>query len=260
MHAQLHVQVINLEGSRDRLAAASAHLEAAGLEFERCPAFDGRGKAPRELPGYYPPLDTLWNGTRLSGGEVGCYLSHLDAARRFLESGKSYGLVFEDDMHLTPAFPAVLEALLSELDAGRLPGWRLINLGATVKPNFRRSKWPLATEDGIELCDCFDFPLFMHGLLWSREGAERFLRRGSLILGTVDNWTRTDCAIHGHGYCLSVPIVLQQSTAGSIIETQPERIALWQQGGKSGWWKFRSTWRSRWRRYWGMRRSRQRAS
>lgn len=253
MHPNLHVQVINLEGSVTRLAVAAEQLAAAGVAFERCPAVDGRGKAARDLPGYHPPLDILWNGTRLSGGEVGCYLSHLAAARRFLASGKSYGLVFEDDLYLTEAFAPVLQALLTQLDAEALPGWRLINLGGTVKPNFRRETFSLEPSGRYDLCDCYDFPLLAHALLWSREGAERFLQRGSLILGTIDNWTRTDLAVHGHGYCLAEPIVLQRSE-GSIIESQAERQQLWQKGRKSGWWKLRSTWRARWRRYWGMRR------
>lgn len=44
--------------------------------------------------------NSLMNGgaTELSAGCIACYLGHVDILTRFLESGKTYGVVFEDDI------------------------------------------------------------------------------------------------------------------------------------------------------------------
>jgi glycosyl transferase family 25 len=44
-------------------------------------------------------------------GELGCYLSHVEAMRRFLASDARFALVLEDDVLLKPALPAVLHGL-----------------------------------------------------------------------------------------------------------------------------------------------------
>lgn len=246
MHDGLHVQVINLDDSEDRLANILTLLAAAGLDFVRCPAVDGRGQTT--LPGYVPMLAWLWFGKTLSGGEVGCYLSHLRAARAFLDSGLPFGLVLEDDATPEPGFAAALDALLGVLEAGRAPGWRLIHLGSAVQANYRHDLADLG--HGVTLAACTDFPLASHAMLWSREGAASFLDRGRRVMGTVDNWMRTDMAVHGGGLCL-VPPQATQGVAPSIIGAQE---GIYDGKDKRGWFKLRATQRSRWRRWRGARR------
>ena len=93
--------LINLDGSDDRLAGATALLNGIGLPFERLAAFDGRGIPADRLPDYDPQECRRRFGRHLSGGEVGCYQSHLAAARRFLASDARFGLVLEDDLGVT---------------------------------------------------------------------------------------------------------------------------------------------------------------
>ena len=82
----MHVAVylINLDGSDDRLREASGQLESAGVTFERVAAFDGRGLRIEEFPDYDAKGARSYMGRPLRGGEIGCYLSHLECACRFL--------------------------------------------------------------------------------------------------------------------------------------------------------------------------------
>jgi glycosyl transferase family 25 len=45
-------------------------------------------------------------------GELGCYLSHVEAMRRFLASDAAFALILEDDVLLHDSLPAVLHGLL----------------------------------------------------------------------------------------------------------------------------------------------------
>jgi len=75
--------VINLDGSDDRLRAVSAALGWASIDFDRLPATDGRALGLDTIDGYDDDRAIRYMGRGLVGGEVGCYLSHLAAARAF---------------------------------------------------------------------------------------------------------------------------------------------------------------------------------
>lgn len=240
------IQIINLDGSDRRWARMQAQLDATGLPYHRCPAFDGRGKAAKDLPRYSAWRARLWYGNTLTGSEVGCFLSHLEAARRFLETDKPYSLVLEDDAVLPPDFTEVLSAIVVELEKPAQKGWRLVNLARQVK--VPRDATPIATvsADGRELCACLDFPSSNAAHLWSRKGAERFGRMGRRISGNCDNTLRSDMAIWGGGYCLNPPLV---ATAGPSEIGRDRKAAEARRGGrrKRGWFKLRAKWRGEWR-------------
>ncbi len=185
--ARLSTYLINLDDSHDRLAAAKALLDGIGLPFERLSAFDGRGLAAEDLPDYDAKAARKLTGRGLSGGEVGCYQSHLIAARRFLDSGATYGLALEDDLGVRPGALDSLQGLLDWFDAHPLLRWDLANLGAPV----RRSFLPVKGCDWDNpLCHAFHFPVTTTAILWSRQGAEAFLTQGRPILQPVDHFLR----------------------------------------------------------------------
>ena len=90
--------LINLDDSTDRLATATQSLRVAHMDFERVPAYDARQKNPLEIPGYDEQRALGYMGRKLKGGELGCYMSHLDCVRRFLTTDADYAVVLEDDM------------------------------------------------------------------------------------------------------------------------------------------------------------------
>lgn len=188
------VYVINLDGSADRLASASAQLRAAGLTFERVPAFDGRGLSVAEFPDYAPAQARAYMGRPLRGGEIGCYLSHLDAARRIAAGSAPVGVVLEDDMALSPDAGALLLEL-ADWASGQAGDWDLINLGPN-KHKIYTNVLTLGSGD-YTVTRAHYFPMTTTGLMWSRAGAQAFVDTHATIFAPVDNFfrhwlTRTD--------------------------------------------------------------------
>jgi GR25 family glycosyltransferase involved in LPS biosynthesis len=90
--SKLLIQVINLVRRPDRLTQISAELERAGLNFEIQVAVDGKLEDSQS--------------EFLSGGQIGCWKSHLNSMRRLVEKNIPFSLIIEDD--------AILSSVVSE--------------------------------------------------------------------------------------------------------------------------------------------------
>lgn len=197
--------LINLDGSDARLARASAGLNAAGLAFTRIPAFDGRGKAPEDLPRYNPDVAQRGFGRKLVGGEVGCFLSHIRAAEAFLASDATYGLVLEDDLTVPTDAAATLEALLNTLDKGAaVTPWQVMNLGRSA----RRVLTPLGfVTPAHRLIRAHYHPMTTTAILWTRQGAQAFIDAvATRIDMPVDNWIQNWASTSDCGLSLDPPL------------------------------------------------------
>jgi glycosyl transferase, family 25 len=104
--------VINLDRAPDRLARISAQLQRLGLDWERLPAVDARALTPEQAALLDEAAYRRKHGMTPVPGELGCYLSHVEAMRRFLAGGTAFALLLEDDVLLHDSLPAVLQALL----------------------------------------------------------------------------------------------------------------------------------------------------
>jgi glycosyl transferase, family 25 len=100
--------VINLDRSPERLAAFTGQARAAGLDFERLRAVDGRDLSAAEQA---RAVARDFEFQPLSRGEIAIFMSQREAWRRIVASGQKYGAVFEDDVVLSPAAGAVLQAI-----------------------------------------------------------------------------------------------------------------------------------------------------
>ncbi len=117
--------VINLDRAPDRLARVCEQLERLRLPWQRLPAVDARALTPAQRALLDEPAFHRRHGMTPLPGELGCYLSHIEAMRRFLASGAEAALVLEDDIRLHDTLPAVLAALM------RCPGrWDVVKLSA----------------------------------------------------------------------------------------------------------------------------------
>ncbi|MFM7739637.1 MAG: glycosyltransferase family 25 protein [Planctomycetota bacterium] len=119
---------INLDSSRDRRRRMEAELSSLGLA-EKYQRFDAiRGDQTRER-----------SQTTLTGGQLGCWLSHL-AVWRQAEGKGSHLHVLEDDAALSPLLVRVLDEL--QLDEA---SWDLIFTDVYFHP-------PPTPEQFAELC------------------------------------------------------------------------------------------------------------
>lgn len=233
--------LINLDGSPDRLASATAQLEAARIAFTRVPAFDGRPLDLSQLPDYDLTAAMTYMGRPLRGGEIGCYYSHLDCARRFLNSDAEYGVVLEDDMQLASG---AFDTLRSALDwlRGQSVDWDVINIGAD------RLKYvtPLITINGHTLLRAHYFPMTTTGIVWSRRGAAAFVEEHRSIFAPVDNFLREWQCVQDRGFSFAPPLIttigVESDIDGGATKRKTEgRSVLY------GWLKQKRVLRNKWR-------------
>ncbi|WP_417260486.1 glycosyltransferase family 25 protein [Celeribacter sp.] len=204
--------LINLDGSDDRLSHAKAQLSQVGIEAERVPACDARGKSPASFE-EYDPARAIRNFSRpMTGGEIGCYKSHLQCVERFLNSDCDYALVLEDDLAFTDNAQQTIQDLIAKLDAGLVPDWELVNLGNTSR-KFNR---PISDVNGHSLEHAFYFPTLATALLWSRSGAEAFYATRRTIYAPVDEFFKQFMTKRGLGLCLNPPCVLTSGAPSEI--------------------------------------------
>ncbi len=122
-------------------------------------------------------------GRALTGGEIGCYLSHIGCARRFLASGAAFGLEIEDDVAARRGSVEVVHQLIDWLKSHPEIAWDVINLGKAPK----KFRTPLVSLADRTLFHAYYFPTSAFALLWSRDGATRFLAVAEQIYAPVDH-------------------------------------------------------------------------
>jgi glycosyl transferase family 25 len=117
--------VINLDRAPERLARVRAQLQQLQLPFTRLAAVDARALTPEQRAALDEPAYRRKHGMSPVPGELGCYLSHVEAMRSFLASDAAFALVLEDDVLLKPSLPAVLQGLMQHAER-----WDMVKLSA----------------------------------------------------------------------------------------------------------------------------------
>jgi len=123
--------VINLDRAADRMERFEKDFASFPIPFIRVSAIEGRNLT-YPVDGYDAFMFFLNIGRNASPGEIGCYLSHLKVLNLFLESGKPFGIICEDDAMPAPeCYEAVKQAVAHS------GTWDLLRLcGGRVKTSF----------------------------------------------------------------------------------------------------------------------------
>ena len=116
--------LINLKRANDRLVSAKETFDKAGIIFNLEEAVDGKDLS---LPhkNYSELKYNLLHGKKTNLGELGCYLSHLNVLKKFLNTKEDWALVCEDDIEFNEDIVEIInDALRSEIsfDLLRLSG------------------------------------------------------------------------------------------------------------------------------------------
>lgn len=126
------IYVINLARSEIRLTAMTEKLSTLGLPFQRIDAVDGRLLSDSERLHFASlrPRD----GRSWTPGAIGCFSSHYACWTEIANASENYGVVFEDDVHISKYLPKMLtemESSMEKIDVLRLEGTRhLLQLDA----------------------------------------------------------------------------------------------------------------------------------
>ncbi len=104
--------VINMARNVQRWSLISAQLEKFGLNYERVDGTDASKLSATELSKFYSPeKNRSQYPRRLTVGEIGCYISHVNCWNKIFTEGLDFGVVLEDDVILSDKFPSALKFL-----------------------------------------------------------------------------------------------------------------------------------------------------
>lgn len=211
--------LINLDGSTERFNSAASQLAREGIEFERVSAVDGRGKLCTDFDVVDASRMRYFLGRDLSGGEIGCFLSHKQCVERFLETDADYAIVIEDDLKIQQNFSAVLSETVPTLPVG----WHVINFGNEKNKITSSERNVIFNGQTLKLVSAHYFPMTTTGLCWSREGASEFLKTCLPIFSSVDRYLRYWQSRVGSGYCFIPPLVSTTGAASDISRPKKTR-------------------------------------
>lgn len=208
--------LVNLSESHQRLESATQQLKRIDWPFERYEAYDGRGIALSEFKNYDDQLANNILGRSLLSSEIGCYLSHYGCAVKFLQTDADFLIVLEDDMKISDSFATTINNTLAFLYSNQQIDWYLINIAAKKKK--------LASNITIinhhTLWHAYYFPIRGLGLIWSRKGAEEFVKNGEIIAMPVDIFFQRWLSNNGKGLAvwpaLVQPLGLDSDILGTI--------------------------------------------
>lgn len=127
------IYIINLEKNKERLNNFHKHYQKCDLQsqpVERINAIYGM-----DLP-YKDYIAENPEDKGLTPGMIGCYLSHLHTYQKFLDSGKPYAIIFEDDAKIQNK--DLYKTTISKLHNKIPDDWDMILLGYyNHEPNHR---------------------------------------------------------------------------------------------------------------------------
>jgi len=213
--------LINLDSSKERLQKSSEALKERNIKYCRVAAIDGRSSRIDEFPEYNDSAARKFMGRSLLGGEIGCFLSHLTCLKSFIESKQQYAAIFEDDIIISPSAVPIIEFAIKnhkkcELISGN--NWEVFSLCASRLKIY--TKYMYIGEHRI--VQSHYFPMRCTGLLWSREGAQSFVKEFEKIDAPYDVYLRRWVGIRDNALAV-YPAVVTHADAGSDIASSIDR-------------------------------------
>lgn len=105
--------IVSLPKATERRTRIIQILDNLGLDFTFINAVDGRGFDVINHPLYNAPKRLRCFGKHLTGGDLGCILSHKKIYQRMVDNNIERALIFEDDIILRDAFLPMLEKIIA---------------------------------------------------------------------------------------------------------------------------------------------------
>lgn len=174
---RVNFYVINLDRSTDRMERFAKSFATFPLPYIRVSAVDGKLlNTPIENFNNF----MFWFNTGRAAllGEIGCYLSHLNVLKTFLESDKEFAMICEDDA--APA-PGCHETIQEAIDNSG--SWDLLRLyGCRRKTSFPY----LELSHSRHLCTSITSLVETRAYMVNRRAAKKLLRNLSPMTAAYD--------------------------------------------------------------------------
>lgn len=159
--------VINMDSATERMAHMDAELARVQIPYIRQPGVVGT-----ELP--YPNENfSDWSykylhGRRWAPRELGCYLSHIQCLRNFLETDAPYALILEDDVRLDDNIKDILARAIQHA-----PDWNMLRLSSVNHGKW----WPVRKLGTHSLAVCLTREKGAGGYMVDRKAAACMVKK-----------------------------------------------------------------------------------
>jgi glycosyl transferase, family 25 len=215
---RLAVYLINMDRAENRRMKMEARLTDAGLAYERVPAIDGQ-TLTFPIPEFSERSYRLLHGRRWLPAEVGCYLSHVECAKRLLETQAEYALILEDDVAFGDTMVDAINAAIPHQDC-----WDILRL-TTVNSGRR---FPIRNlGNGHWLAMCLTREKGAGAYIINRKAAEWIAHRLLPIRVAYDIAFDLEY-LHGLKAAFIHPLVASQLTRESTqIQTRQHKLPAW---------------------------------
>ena len=189
----MKVYVVNLKKNPERMESIDAQLKKLGVEYERIEAVYGKELSEEEYGRSVSSLHAfLARGRKLTDGEVGCALSHLEIYRRMIAKRIPVATVLEDDIIVKPEFAKVLSEVEVFVDVDKPQIVMLSTLGSrdAGKTGIVKTTSAICTD----------------GYVITLPAAKIILRANYPVVTVADSWSRwrRRYGLETYRYCPSV--------------------------------------------------------
>ena len=167
LEQKFDVYVINMDTAQGRMQHMRNELARVGLRYVRQPGVVGAALRPPH-PDFSEWSYKYLHGRKWAGRELGCYLSHVECLKRFLDSESDHALILEDDVSIDDHIVAVVhKAIESSGD------WNMLRLSTVNHGRW----WPIKTlSNGFSLSICLTREKGAGGYLVDRKAAAQMLK------------------------------------------------------------------------------------
>ena len=218
--------VINLERSPQRLQRIKSQLDDQRVAFSRLLAVDGVELLDSDVTGLYSFDDPDAHYKQLNKGEIGCYLSHINAWQAIVDQQLDYAIILEDDVKLTGDINKLFDVV------NQMPkDWDYIKMAEHSRKRRVEHRQSFADFERITYSKV---PARTCAQIVSFEGAKKLLAYQHKILRPIDidlqYWWEKDLRIFGLMPYLAEP----NEDFGSDIDAQSMRM----KASRKHWRKF----------------------
>lgn len=172
------VYLINLSTSPERLEKSDKRLAQQGISYTRVEGVLGKALNSEEVKKHYSEeINRSYYHTPLTLGQIGCYYSHRKVWRLIAEGDAPFGIIMEDDFHLT----GDLQKAINTIQSLSIE-WDLIKLAA-----YQSRERKIAYSQPINE----DFDLVVHSKAMSGGAATALTKEAATrLLAATDKFGR----------------------------------------------------------------------
>ena len=212
---------IHLKRAEDRLSSAKETFNKVGIKFELEVAVDGK-ELSLPNPNYAELKYNLLHGKKTNLGELGCYFSHLNVLKKFLDTKEDFALVCEDDIEFEEDIVEIINSAISsgiDFDLLRLSGGsdKTKEKGMPIKLKKIYKEFYIALNFGFKSgTGCY---------LINRLAAKNLLERMSIMSLPIDHAMDRDWVLNLRSLCIKPsPVHLKEELhlGNSYIQAKSE--------------------------------------